>query len=457
MHRVQVLCKNGRVEGAIRMGRTWTIPRGPPKPIDGRIKICKEQIITRVMDMEELYCLSLPLADHPLKEAKDEVKKNYLIVLSTFVKRYSANNRWAIDALDEYAKHLLHQTFPIEIQNDEVLKGLVKKRALFGYRYNLICDILFLTAFGNAERLSEISNEVLGLFHQRHKNMIQHFIDILISNAYFRKKYRTANYLVDCWRMNADFANLPEKKIIVTATMSAGKSTLINTLIGVDLFETGNRASTDKIQFACNKPFDDRIVFQKGKTSAVFAKTFEFGRYRFIDTPGVNSGKHPEHQKITRAEILRGNFDVLLYVFNANQLDVNDDDTHLRFVIKKLPKKAQTLFILNKLDDNGKNDSINESLALLQKNLLSLGVKNPIICPVSMKAGRLAKKIANNEKLDKKDERQFNAFLEEFSSPQFDLTGYYTPPVQETNNLPILEKCGILGLERTLIEIGGKK
>lgn len=41
--RIQVLCGNGQVNGAVRMGRTWIIPRGTPKPIDGRTKQAKEQ------------------------------------------------------------------------------------------------------------------------------------------------------------------------------------------------------------------------------------------------------------------------------------------------------------------------------------------------------------------------------------------------------------------------------
>jgi len=41
--RVQVLCDNGRVKGAVRMGRTWIIPKGTPKPIDGRTKAAKQQ------------------------------------------------------------------------------------------------------------------------------------------------------------------------------------------------------------------------------------------------------------------------------------------------------------------------------------------------------------------------------------------------------------------------------
>ena len=41
--RVQILCDKGKVQGAVRMGRTWIIPRGTPKPIDGRTKAAKAQ------------------------------------------------------------------------------------------------------------------------------------------------------------------------------------------------------------------------------------------------------------------------------------------------------------------------------------------------------------------------------------------------------------------------------
>jgi len=43
--RVQVLCDTGKVKGAVRMGRTWIIPKGTAKPIDGRTKAAKK--ITR--------------------------------------------------------------------------------------------------------------------------------------------------------------------------------------------------------------------------------------------------------------------------------------------------------------------------------------------------------------------------------------------------------------------------
>ena len=36
--RVQALCVNGQVDGAVRLGRGWLIPKGTPKPPDGRAR-----------------------------------------------------------------------------------------------------------------------------------------------------------------------------------------------------------------------------------------------------------------------------------------------------------------------------------------------------------------------------------------------------------------------------------
>lgn len=40
--RVEILCDNGRVSGAYRLGRVWAIPRDAAKPIDGRTKAAKK-------------------------------------------------------------------------------------------------------------------------------------------------------------------------------------------------------------------------------------------------------------------------------------------------------------------------------------------------------------------------------------------------------------------------------
>lgn len=41
--RIGVLCAEGRIEGAIKKGKTWLIPQNAEKPLDARRKNIKEQ------------------------------------------------------------------------------------------------------------------------------------------------------------------------------------------------------------------------------------------------------------------------------------------------------------------------------------------------------------------------------------------------------------------------------
>jgi hypothetical protein len=40
--RAQFLCANGKVDGAQKLGNIWVIPKGTPKPVDGRTKAAKQ-------------------------------------------------------------------------------------------------------------------------------------------------------------------------------------------------------------------------------------------------------------------------------------------------------------------------------------------------------------------------------------------------------------------------------
>ena len=40
--RAQYLCSDGKVEDAQKLGSQWVIPKGTPKPIDGRTRAVKK-------------------------------------------------------------------------------------------------------------------------------------------------------------------------------------------------------------------------------------------------------------------------------------------------------------------------------------------------------------------------------------------------------------------------------
>ena len=41
--RIQELCEENRIDGAVHFGRAWAIPKGAPKPVDGRLKENRKQ------------------------------------------------------------------------------------------------------------------------------------------------------------------------------------------------------------------------------------------------------------------------------------------------------------------------------------------------------------------------------------------------------------------------------
>jgi hypothetical protein len=58
VRRVQTLCGNGQIPTAARLGRVWAIPKGTPKPLDGRTKAAKrEKIHGRLPDNNYVDCI----------------------------------------------------------------------------------------------------------------------------------------------------------------------------------------------------------------------------------------------------------------------------------------------------------------------------------------------------------------------------------------------------------------
>lgn len=41
--RIQKLCEENRIDGAVKFGRSWAIPKDAQKPVDTRFKNIKEQ------------------------------------------------------------------------------------------------------------------------------------------------------------------------------------------------------------------------------------------------------------------------------------------------------------------------------------------------------------------------------------------------------------------------------
>ena len=139
--------------------------------------------------------------------------------------------------------------------------------------------------------------------------------------------------------------------------MSAGKSTLLNALIGKKVNKTQNDACTAKTHYLFNKAFEDTLSYEydykleldasyevlmddnkSNKSDEIYVGT----RFRsvtdistaicFIDTPGVNSSQDILHREISEHTISNSEYDLLLYVMNGENIGTDDDRRHLEFV-----------------------------------------------------------------------------------------------------------------------------
>lgn len=275
------------------------------------------------------------------------------------------------------------------------------------------------------------------------------------------------------------------KKVLVTATMSAGKSTLVNALIGKKLMTTQNESCTAK-QYRiredrkCEKKIycmhnnmrinlkknitqvlhnvdSDRVVIHS-KMNHIHDKIL----WEVIDTPGVNSSADPEHKKITEDLICKEHFDILLYVMNGNHLGSNDDMNHLNFIKDKVPVE-KIIFVINKVDQFRKNhDSIGKSVDNVKIQLENLGFKDPIIQPISAYTGYLLKLINSGYSLNEEETDELELLIKKLSRPTFDLSRYNTTDVQIGNNSKNkynneLDKCGLYNLEVLICRKGVKR
>ena len=211
-------------------------------------------------------------------------------------------------------------------------------------------------------------------------------------------------------------------EINVIATMSSGKSTLINALLGKQLMPAANEATTAtivKIEDAEQDEFSATAYDKSGhvvkeikvvtledmkklngdaKVSTVVMK----GKIPFVssvgmklvlvDTPGPNNSRDRSHQEMTYRMIADSDKSLVLYVMNGQQLGINDEKQFLDYICQKMQEggkqsRERFIFAVNKMDafkpkDEGL-DCIEKALSNVRRGLEDRGIKSPNIFPVS--------------------------------------------------------------------------
>ena len=108
-----------------------------------------------------------------------------------------------------------------------------------------------------------------------------------------------------------------------------------------------------------------------------------------VDTPGPNNTRDPKHKEATDKMISESSKTLVLYIMNATQLAVNDDNELLEQVAESMKvggkqSRDRFIFVVNKLDEFRKGeDSVESAIKKVCDYLKDHGIENPNIYPAS--------------------------------------------------------------------------
>ena len=246
--------------------------------------------------------------------------------------------------------------------------------------------------------------------------------------------------------------------MVVMATMSSGKSTLINSLLGQDILPSRNAACTAKKYAILDDDQENStkiyVTYKNGNTEVMEENIAEEldkandddnvtdilirGHVKgvlntdkallIIDTPGPNNSRDESHEQTVLDIIKKIKGGLFLYVLNATQLAIHDDVNLLQIVkdfIKNNPQ-ASILFIINKVDllDEEIGETIEQLMLNAKEYLIQNGIENPQIIPVSALAASVFKKVLNKEMLTRKEFRDFEMYYDMYQPKDFNLRSF---------------------------------
>lgn len=246
----------------------------------------------------------------------------------------------------------------------------------------------------------DITEKIIGAFHDLQNGPIDDFRDPKLKKAF-------------------DNINNTVFPINVIATMSSGKSTLINALLGKKLMPSKNEACTATITeiLDIDRPAFSAIAYDEdGKeiqrisdltydvmselnADENISRIYAEGDIPFldsrdtslvlVDTPGPNNAQNQAHQNTTYRAINNDSNNLILYVLNGTQLSTYDDASLLRYIAEQIQKggkqmRDRFLFVINKMDAfNPEEENIENVIQSAKRYLATYGIEDPQIFPCS--------------------------------------------------------------------------
>ena len=123
--------------------------------------------------------------------------------------------------------------------------------------------------------------------------------------------------------------------------------------------------------------------------------------------------------------------------------------------MKQTIGRTPVIFVVNKIDTfNVEEENVEAAIKRQTDYLKKKGFQNPMVCPVSSKAGYLAKMYAQGT-LSRSQERELYNYIDKFE--QMNLAGYYAekfPNIKvqdaEKEETQLLKTCGLAYIEKLI-------
>ncbi|MBR6012919.1 MAG: dynamin family protein [Selenomonadaceae bacterium] len=250
--------------------------------------------------------------------------------------------------------------------------------------------------------------------------------------------------------MNLTWIKVPQ--IALCATMSAGKSTLINALLGNSYIPSSNFSCTAKIISLLNYSVGDDLIACKlttdGKITEIPMRSYktlrdwnndmEISQIYLVgelmnifvpivlnDTPGTNSADNVEHIKITQNFLKEYVSNLIIFVINAEAIGTIDEKNLLIWLNAEIFEKysVEIIFAVNKLDSfDSEREDISEVISGIKKYLSELGFQNFNIFPISTEAALLFRKLIKRKKFTRLENIRLKFLYDRFIEDDFQVS-----------------------------------
>lgn len=457
--------------------------------INGSISTDHDKIEYKFLNTDGVnpfFVKSFNVREHPIKNVNIKLKSQYFVCLTYLIDKtvgksdsFSGNDKYIAECMELYRTELFSD-ISVSVADDEIcekyLSSFAKRWWKRKYLNVMLCDVALLVL---EESLIRKASETIKRFlSEKQKGKFECVTDMLFENANIDEKYRNISLLVKQYRNNFEFLSYKEKKIIVTANMSAGKSTLINALIGKTLARTSQEVCTGNVCYFYNKAFEDNRIHLLTEELTMNATENELSNYDWsgkisiasyfksnipvvsrlciIDTPGVDTALHREHSKLSHEALLNEKYDKIIYVVSPTRLGTEAEKKHLKWVAENL-NKDNIIFVLNKLDAyHDFSDSLEESVQGFREDLVSCGFENAVICPISAYFAYLLKLKMIGQTLSEDEEDEYMFYSKKFMRDSYDLSHYYEGmkcSPDDSQETALSKRVGLYGLEKIIYDI----